>query len=412
METIQYMDDIDFKGKTILVRIDLNLPYLRETDEFGHSKRLVEHAVTIRELSDKGAKVVVLAHQGRPGKTDFQRLEGHADALAKYVGKPVRYCDEIISKRVVRYIEELKESEILLLENIRFLAEESQEGGAEKHAESILVRTLAPLASIFVNDAYSVAHRPHASIIGFSHILPTVAGRVMEKEIKANTKAIKHADSPRIFVVGGAKPNDCIKAIQNMLSKGRADRILVGGVIGHLFLAAAGYNVGVKTLLFIEEEGGSKNFEDVKRIYQEYSDKIELPVDLAFGKGGERVEVDVQDLPADGIIYDIGEKTAEHYAELIKHARTINIKGPPGYFEDALFRNGSETVFNAIADSDAFSLIGGGHTLSAIQMFGLPEERFGHVTMGGGALLAHLCGEAMPGVECLKNPIRATAPPP
>ncbi|MCK4327876.1 MAG: phosphoglycerate kinase [Candidatus Diapherotrites archaeon] len=405
METIQYMDGIDFKGKIVLVRIDLNLPYLRETDEFGHSKRLVEHAKTIRELSDKGAKVVVLAHQGRPGKTDFQRLESHADALEQYVGKPVRYCDEIISKQAVRSISELKDSEILLLENIRFLAEEEKENGAAKHAESILVRTLAPLADIFVNDAYSVAHRPHASIIGFSHILPTVAGRVMEEEIKANAHAIRQAEPPRLFIVGGAKPDDCIKAVSNLLEKGRVDLVLTGGVIGNLFLAAAGYNVGKETMLRIEEEGSADHFSTVKQLYADYEDKIELPVDLAFERGGKRVEIDVEDLPADGIVYDIGTKTAEHYAKLIKGAKTINIKGPPGYFENKLFRRGTEIVFKAIADSSAFSLIGGGHTLAAIQMFSLPEDRFGHITMGGGALLAHLCGATLPGVECLKNPI-------
>ncbi|MFC2174329.1 phosphoglycerate kinase [archaeon] len=406
MQTIQYMDGIDFKGKTVLVRIDLNLPYLRETDEFGHSKRLVEHAKTIRELSERGARVVVLAHQGRAGKTDFQRLESHADALTQYVGRPVRYCDEILSKRVARYIQEMRDSEIMMLENIRFLAEEEKENGAAKHAESILVKTLAPLADIFVNDAYSVAHRPHASIIGFSHILPTVAGRVMEEEIKANERAIKMAEPPRLFIVGGAKPDDCIQAVENLLEKGRVDKVLTGGVIGNLFLAAAGYNVGVKTMLAIEEDGDAKNFNKVKQIYVDYKDKLELPVDIAFEKDGKRVEIDVKDLPADGIVFDIGTKTAEHYAELIKSAKTINIKGPPGFFENKLFRKGSEIVFNAIAESKAFSLIGGGHTLAAIHELGIPEDKFGHITTGGGALLAHLCGSSMPGIECLKNPIR------
>ena len=203
------LDDVDVKGKTVIVRVDLNVPYDPNTHSIRNSERIRAHAETVRELSDKGAKVIVLAHQGRKGDLDFTHLAQHAELLARDAGKDVLYVDDVIGEEALKAIAQLEEGKVLLLDNVRFLEDEAIEKTAEEHSRSSLVKALSPLADLFVNDAFSVAHRSHASIVGFTVLLPSVAGRVMEHEIESCEKAL-NAKRPRIFIMGGVKPDDCV----------------------------------------------------------------------------------------------------------------------------------------------------------------------------------------------------------
>jgi len=398
------LDDFDFAGKTVLVRVDLNSPYDTGSGKIQESERLAAHAQTIRELSKKGAKVVILAHQGRAGDGDFIHLDQHAEFLSAKVHKKVKFVADIIGPEAIKQIQKLANGRILLLDNVRFLAEETMELPAEQHAKSVFVRTLAPLAQAFVSDAYSAAHRPHCSIVGFTTVLPSFAGRVMEAEVNGNTKARERAEHPNVYVLGGAKPDDCVKLLKASVGNPSVDKILAGGVIGELCLIAKGADLGKPTLEALEKNKWMKDLAVVKdALSKDSSGKIEVPVDLAFEENGQRQEVLLSQMPAPRAVGDIGSKTALKFAEIIKAAKSVYVKGPLGTYEKPAFELGTKLVFEALAKSKAFSLVGGGHTLNALEKFGVNKKKLGHVSLAGGALLTYLCGEPLPGVEALKK---------
>jgi phosphoglycerate kinase len=403
------MDDFDFRDKRVLVRVDLNLPYFREKNELGDSKRLVEHAKTIKELADKGARVVVLAHQGRPGEADFLPLVDHAAAFSRYIGKPVKYVDDIHGSRALGEIQLLRPGDILLLENVRFLAEENIETDPETHTRSHLVTRLAPCFDAFVMDAFSAAHRSHASMTGFSKTLPSFSGRVMQRELVAASKAVDSVERPSVLVLGGAKVEECLDAANTLLARNNVDAILTSGVIGELLLMASGRDLGRLTTDFLARKGYFELMHAVEKLWQEHKEKIQLPEDVAVEAGGKRQEMPVSALPAEFMLMDIGEKTAKKYARVLLAAKTINIKGPAGVFEHPEFTKGTWIVLDAIARSEGFSLIAGGHTLSAIHKLGFREEDFGHVSLGGGACLTILAGKPLPAVEALRQKTEAVA---
>jgi len=403
LEGVPTMDDIDFRGKTTLVRVDLNLPYNKETNKYGHSPRMAEHAKTIKELANRGAKVVILAHQGRPGSTDFLHLEKHAQDLGHYIGKAVKYVDDIMGSTAKAAIRELQDGDILLLENVRFLAEERMDHTTTKHSDSLLVRSLAPLCDIYVLDAYSAAHRGHVSMVGFPAVLPSAIGRVMEQEIKAIRDAIDNPKSPSILVVGGAKPEECISAMKHLLETKNVDKVLTTGVIGNLMLMVRGYKFGEATTAFFKNHQFFEMIPVLKEMDKKYDGTIETPIDLAIEVNGKREEIEIEKLPVDNEVLDIGTKTAKHYAIMIKKAATINIKGPAGVYEHPQFEKGTRAIIEAIAESEGFSVIGGGHTLSSIHKLGIDRKHFSHVTLGGGAMLHVLCGKKLPALEAVRN---------
>ena len=401
------LDDVDVAGKTVIVRVDINSPIDPQTGKIRDNERIQAHAKTLRELSDKGAKVVVLAHQGRKGGSDFLPLKQHAELLSKHVGKPVRYIPDLLGGEAEKAVKELRNGEILLLENVRTLDEETVEAGPEEHAKGALVSKFSELADLFVLDAFSVAHRSHASIVGFAAKLPTIAGRVMEKELKALSELLEKRDKIILFM-GGNKPKDCVSVIEAILKRGKPEikLLLTAGILGQLFLMAEGRDLGAPSLEYIKKKKFDEFVGKAKELSEKLGEKLYKPVDVACDVAGKRVEVKVEDLPAPGSIMDIGSETISLYRNLITSAASedaIIVKGPAGAYEHEEFRKGTREVYRALAESKAFTLIGGGDSSTAIRLVGLKIEDFSYVSLAGGALIHYLSGKKMPGVEILKR---------
>ncbi len=379
------MDDYEFSGKRVLLRIDINSPVVN--GKIQDNPRIKEHSETIKELSNKEARVIILAHQGRPGDKDFTGLEQHSKLLEKYVGKKIFFVDDIIGKKAKDTIDRMKNGDIVLLDNVRSLADEKEP------EDSSLVKNLLNYGDIFINDAFSVSHRKHASVVGFKKLLPSFAGRLMEKELKA-LKELEEAIPPVVIVLGGAKPENSIKLMEGKL---KYDIILTGGIIGQLFLISKGHNLGT-TRDFLTKNGYDKFLIKMKKIESE-NKKIITPLDVAYDDNG-RKEAIVLKLPSKGIISDIGKETMEEYSSAIKYAGTVIMNGWMGIAEDEKFSKGTEKILRAIAESNAYSLVCGGHTTEFIDDKKIPRT-FSHISLAGGAMLTALSGEKLPGVDAL-----------
>lgn len=402
MTRILTIDDLNFKDKVALVRVDFNSPIDPDKKKILEDTRIRVHGeTTIKELSQKGAKVVILAHQGRPGEPDFIPLKQHAKALSRILGKSVKYVNDLFGEKAQDAIEALKSGEILVLENVRTFPDERKKGSPEEHAKSELVKKLAPFVDVFVSDAFAAAHRAHVSIVGFTAVLPSVAGRIMERELKALSKAVEKPEKPCIYILGGAKADDALKISQYVLNNDIADHVLTGGVVGHLFLAAKGVDLGKPNMEFLEKNKLTIFIPGIKELMEKYPERIKVPVDLAVEVDEKRKKIPVKELPTNHPIFDIGAETVKKYIRIINDAKSIVISGPMGVFENPEFMAGTKGVLEAVAASKAFSLVGGGHTVAAVEQLGL-REKMGYVSTAGGALIEFLMGEDLPGVAALK----------
>jgi len=402
MPKILTMNDFDFRNKTALVRVDFNSPIDPKTKKILEDVRIrFSGETTIKELSQKGAKVVILAHQGRPGEPDFISLRQHAEVLGKILNKPVKYVDDLFGEKAKKAIKDLKNGEILVLENVRTYSEEQKKGTLEEHAKTEFVKSLAPLADVFVNDAFAAAHRAHVSIVGFAAVLPSVAGRIMERELKALSKALESPEKPCVFILGGAKADDALRISKYVLDNNIADNVLTGGVAGHIFLVARGVDLGKPNIEYLKKKELMGFVPGIKDLIKSYSNQIKTPSDLAVDVNGKRREIAVEKLPTNYPIYDIGTKTIQYYGDIIRKAKSIVISGPVGVFENEAFMKGTKGILEAIAKSKAFSFVGGGHTVAAVEQFGL-EKKMGYVSTAGGALIEFLMGEKLSGVAALE----------
>ena len=403
MAKLLTMDDFDFKGKVALLRVDFNSPVDPQTKKVLDDTRIRVHAeTTIKELSDKGAKTVVLAHQGRLGKPDFIPLKQHAEILGKVLSMPVKYVDDLCGERAQKAIKELREGEVLVLRNVRTYPDEGEKGTPEEHAKSEFIERLAPLAHVFVNDAFAATHRAHASIVGFTAVLPSIAGRIVERELKALSRVMAAPEKPCVYVFGGAKADDSLKISRYVLTNNIADRILTGGVVGHLFLAAKGLDLGKPSMGYLEKEKVLGLVPGIQELMSACPGKIMVPLDVAIEFEGKRRDIAVSELPTDHPIYDIGTRTAEKYREVIRNAKSIVVSGPMGVYENKEFMLGTRKTFEAIAASKAFSLVGGGHTVAAVKALGL-ADRMSYISTAGGALIEFLMGGRLPGVVALEK---------
>jgi phosphoglycerate kinase len=403
MARLLTMDDYDFKNKTALVRVDFNSNIDPKTKKILEAPRIqATGETTIRELVEKGAKVVILAHQGRPGEPDFAPLKQHAEYLSKVLGRPVQYVNDLFGEKAQKAIKQLKSGEVLVLENVRTYPDELKNGTPEEHARSEFVRKLAPLADVFVNDAFSAAHRAQISIVGFTPVLPSVAGRIMERELKALTKAAEYPEKPCIYILGGAKADDALKISRYVLKNNIADIVLTGGVVGHLFLAARGFDLGKPNVAFLQKKELMGFIPGIKKLIEEYSDRIQVPIDVAVEVDKKRKEISTKQLPTDYQIFDIGASTIERYSRIVRSSKSIVFSGPVGVFENKEFELGTRKIFEAIASSKAYSLIGGGDTISAAEKFGM-TQKMGYVSTAGGALIEFLMGEKLPGIVALEK---------
>ena len=402
MTRILTIDDLNFKDKVALIRVDFNSPIDPDKKNILEDTRIRVHGeTTIKELSQKGAKVVILAHQGRPDEPDFIPLKQHAKALSRILGKSVKYVNDLFGEKAQDAIKALKSGEILVLENVRTFPNERKKGSPEEHAKSEFVKKLAPFVDVFVSDAFAAAHRAHVSIVGFTAVLPSVAGRIMERELKALSKAVEKPEKPCIYILGGAKADDALKISQYVLNNDIADHVLTGGVVGHLFLAAKGVDLGKPNMEFLEKNELTIFISGIKKLMEKYPERIKVPVDLAVEVDKRRKKIPVEELPTNHPIFDIGAETVKKYIRIINDAKSIVISGPMGVFENPEFMAGTKGVLEAVAASKAFSLVGGGHTVAAVEQLGL-REKMGYVSTAGGALIEFLMGEELPGVAALK----------
>jgi phosphoglycerate kinase len=396
------LDDLA-EGGRVVVRLDLNSPV--EDGQVVDNRRFSRHARTVRDLLDADHAVAVLAHQGRPGRDTFVGLAQHADLLADHLDHPVEHVPDTCGEAALTAIRDLTAGDVLVLENVRMTDDELPERAPEEHADSDLVRTLAPEFDAYVGDAYSAAHRRHASIVGLPLRMDAYAGRVMVAEYEANSAiATREFDGEVTMVAGGKKATDVIDVMTALEDK--VDNFLLGGIAGELFLRAVGYEVGRDIgEMELYDEQFHANREKIQHMIEAHPSELVFPTDLAHeGPDGERTEVTVSDVRNKDHDYrDVGSDTIERYADIAANSEAVFVKGALGVFEDERFAEGTVRVLEAISRCDCFSVVGGGDTSRAIELYGMRESDFEHVSIAGGAYINALTGEPLPGVEVLKR---------
>ena len=402
------IDDFEIKDKKILLRIDINSSINPENGEILDDTRIRRHAATVKELSEKNAKVIILAHQSRPGKLDCVSLKEHAKRMTEIIDIKIKFVPDIYGKSVVKLINNMNSGEILMLDNVRFDKEEIElkdfeNGNFEKQANSKMVKTLAPLTDLFVNDAFAAAHRCQPSLVGFSEKMPAIAGRVMQRELDFLGKAIASGPAPRIALLGGSKAADSVAISEYFLGKG-VNYILTGGVVANIFLIAAGHDIGEPSTEFVKNN--IPDYKDVikhaKRLIKKYGENIVYPSDVATNDNGKRVGVSINELPTKNPIHDIALDTLVKYISLIEEAGTIIANGPMGVFEDPEFAIGTREIFQSIANSEGMTVVGGGETAMAFNQMGLAKG-IEHISTGGGACISFMADETMPALEAMRR---------
>lgn len=388
----QTVKEVDLRGKRVIVRVDFNVP-LDEKGRIADETRIEKTLPTIKYLVEKGARVILMSHLGRPkGKKDTTfSLKPVSERLAKLLKKPVKFIPDCIGPTVKQGTSALKNGEIALLENLRFYS------GEEKN-DPEFSKSLAQLAELYVDDAFGAAHRAHASTTGIAQYLPSVAGLLLAKEIEYFDRVLQKPEHPFVAILGGAKVVDKIKALENLMAK--VDYLLIGGAMAYTFLKARGHKIGSSKFDF-------EGFELSKRILEKAKQsqiQFILPLDhLIADTVTENAKVDTSeiDIPEGWIGVDIGPKTIERFQAVIAKAKTVVWNGPLGVFEIKAFSNGTRRIAEAIAQlKNTTTVIGGGETAAAVTEMGL-ENKMSHVSTGGGASLEYLEGRTLPGIEAL-----------
>ena len=384
--------DIDVAGKRVLVRVDFNIP-LDNNGQVTEDNRIVTALPTINYLIEQKAKVILISHLGRPkGQIDEKyRMDSVARRLSELLGKKVAKADDCVGDAVRAAIEQMRAGDVILLENLRFHAQE------EKNEEKF-ARELAELADVFVNDAFGAAHRSHASTEGVAEFLPAVAGFLMEKELDILGRLLSHPEHPFVAIIGGAKVTDKIAVVLNLLDK--VDTLIIGGGMSNTFLKAQGYDIG-KSLLDVSKVDLARSMISEAK---SKGVRLLLPVDVviapAVAPDAGQKNVPVDGIPPEWMALDIGADTIALFTEALKTANTIVWNGPMGVFEMAPFAKGTEAIADAMAESKGATIVGGGDSVAAIIKAGV-ADKITHMSTGGGASLEFLEGKKLPGVEAL-----------
>ena len=385
--------DIDLQGKKVFVRCDFNVP-LDENGNITDNRRIVAALPTIKYLLDQNCKIILASHVGRPkGEVNPKfSLKPVANELSKLLGKEVKLAEDVVGPSAKELTSNVKEGEIVLLENVRFDARE------EKNDES-LSKEFASMAEIFVNDAFGTAHRAHSSTAGIAEFLPAVSGFLIEKELEFLGSALENPQRPFVAILGGAKVSDKLGVIESLLEK--VDTLIIGGGMAYTFFKSMGYSVG-KSICELDKLDLAKELMEKAK---QKNVKLVLPVDNVIAKeitpDAENKVIDSDNIPDDWEGLDIGPKTVELFKEKLKDAKTIIWNGPVGFSEYEIFANGTRSIAQALAEKeDAVKIIGGGDSAAAIEKMGL-SDKMTHISTGGGASLEFLEGKKLPGIECL-----------
>ncbi|MCL5408169.1 MAG: phosphoglycerate kinase [Candidatus Thermoplasmatota archaeon] len=397
------LNDFDLAGKSILLRIDINSPIDPKTGNILDDSRFRAHQETIDALSK--SKVTILAHQSRPGKNDFVSLRAHASHLSNMLKRRVKFLNGVFDDQTLEEIDASEPGDILMLENTRFFSEEVvlAEEKLEVMKKTHIVRNLASRAEYFVNDAFAAAHRSNVTLVGFSEMMPNIAGKLMENEILGIERFFAIKGRNRIGIFGGAKADDSIKIIGKMLKEGKLDKVMTGGLVGHVFLSANGMDLGKKNEEVLRKEVSNYDavLKEAEILLGGYGDSILMPIDFLGNENGKVKHYKIDDFRRDLPAMDIGVDTIASYASQIKNSDAIMLNGPMGVFELEEFTAGTEEIFSMVAKSSGYKVAGGGHTLAALEKMGINGSDIDHISTGGGALISYLAGEPMPGIESL-----------
>ena len=387
--------DIDVTGKKVLVRCDFNVPLDKETGKITDNRRIRAAIPTIEYLIDHNAKVILCSHLGRP-KGEFNlkySLKPVAEELSKLLGKEVKLAKDVIGEDAEKLTSEIKEGEVVLLENVRFHKEEEEN-------DPEFAKKLASFAEIYVNDAFGTAHRAHASTAGVADYLPAVSGFLIEKELEFLGNALDNPERPFVAILGGAKVSDKIGVIENLLDK--VDTLIIGGGMAYTFYKAQGHSIGTSRC----EEDKIDLANDILNKAKEKNVEILLPIDnhvsAEYSNEAEDKYIDSVEIPEGFMGLDIGPKTIELFKNAIKNAKTVVWNGPLGVTEFSKFEEGTKAIAEALAETEAVTVIGGGDSAAAVEKFGL-ADKMTHISTGGGASLEFLEGKVLPGIACLNN---------
>jgi phosphoglycerate kinase len=389
------LDNLDLDRKRVFVRVDINTPVHPNTGELLELSRIEEAAITIRDLPNSVA--VVASHQGRVGRYDYISLEKHAKALSRALGKDVRFVQDVFGEAAQAAIDGAKPGDVILLDNLRFTAEENVEFSPADAEKTILVSRLRPHIDACVLDAFPTAHRSPPSIVGFAGLVPTCAGRVVAKELMKLERIVGVEKGPYVTVLGGAKVTDRIEAIDALIANNRADKVLLSGLVGLVFLKSKGKYRGA-----LQVENEAKMLVKARQLLDDHPQTFEMPSDVAVRVDGSRKEIDVSEVSDKMVVLDVGVRTIDRYSRFIKGAGTVFMSGPPGAFEYEEFALGTEMLLRAMADSFGTTIVSGGHLSAALNRFGILES-IDLVSTAGGALVQYLAGKRLPLMDALER---------
>ncbi len=405
MNGVLSLDDASFDGKHVLFRVDINLPLHPETKEFLDDGRLRAITDTLDDLLN--SKVVIIGHQSRPGRADFTDLSSHSEKLSKILNRKVKFISDVCGEDAIEAIRDMSDGDIICLDNVRMHPDEISLKNAEPDQlrNSDFVKTLAPEFDAYVTDAFAAAHRSTPSLCGFSEVLPCYAGRLMEREIDALQMAVNDPPRPYVAILGGAKADDSFRVAKNLIDRGVVDTVAFVGVVGNMVLWANGIDIGEGNKNFIRSTLGN-DFEIAwsmaESLIENHSSLIFMPKDVAVEVNEVRIAKRIDELPVPYPIYDIGLETLQLLRPILMSAECILWNGPASYFEKPQFAFGTIEVLNMCTETNAMTIVGGGHTSALVNSRGV-SDRVTHNSTGGGACLQMLCGDKMPVIEALEQ---------
>ncbi|MDD3825530.1 MAG: phosphoglycerate kinase [Anaerolineae bacterium] len=405
------LDDFELRDKTVLLRVDINSPIDHRTGGLADDNRIRKSVPAIRELAEAGARTAILAHQG--DTEDYRSLVSlapHAERLAELLGRPVGFVADVCGPAAIARIRALQSGELVLLDNVRYLTEEVStfvnyvKLTPQDMAGTWLVRSLAPLADLFVCEAIAAAHRSAPSLVGLAEVLPAAGGRLFVDELKALTRIKESPAQPCVYLLGGSRIADAFSMMEQVLHQGTAHRVLTSGLTGEVMLMALGRCLGERTEGLIRDKGLEPFVARARSLLEAHGERILYPSDFAVDRGG-RVEIGVEQLPAAELLVDIGSETVARYVAEIEQAATIFVNGPAGIYEQPASAEGTRALWTAVADAPGYSVIGGGDSVAAAGRFGV-RERMGYVCTAGGGMVRFLSGQELPVVEALRRAAR------
>lgn len=412
VDGMRTLDELEVEGKTVLLRLDINCPVAKDTKAIVNDNRIRMSVPSLLELVRRGARTVVMAHQGDPlDYQNFGSLREHAGRLAEHAGVPVDFIEDVAGPAALDRIRNLQRGQVLLLENIRLLTEETilfEEQvrlSPEAQTRTFLVRQLSSVAHAYVGDAFAAAHRSEPSLVAFPRCLPSACGRLMEREVGALSRVRDEPARPSVFVLGGAKILDAFRMMREALQRGSADLILTTGLAGQVMLRASGVRLGEASERVLADMKLLPFVEQAAELLQLHGDRIRFPEDVAVVRDGRRQEVPIRELPVNEPIVDIGTASISAYESGIGQAGTVFLNGPAGIYEEEASAEGTRRLWQVIARSSAYSVVGGGDSVAAAGRFGV-RDQFSYVSTAGGGLVRFMSGEHLPVIEALQESAR------